>query len=305
MACPTFDLPAGHMSVGGACPGAAAAQSTVPPGQRANGAREFEKLARANRIDSRRLKVINAGEDSDYWVSKEERIYKPELNIAVCTRCYATGGKYSEVVVQFSEVGRAAFVRRMLDSAPEKLEELLVYTIVNTLEFLTPDDPSRRFGVKPIRVHSSGDFFSEDYATMWMNVARKVQMLDPSVRFWAPTRTQVIGAWVKYWDSIEVPTNFTIRPSAYHVGDPAPPPLHPTEGAGPGNSKGTSVLFPSQSEAVNGVYYDHQCQVYALEKGNKTCREAESPSKANGGDGKAGCRACWIRPDLAVNYVIH
>jgi hypothetical protein len=95
MACPTFDLPAGHMSVGGACPGAAAAQSTVPPDIRARGGAEFAKLAKAGRIDSRRLKVINPEDGDEAWVSKEERIYKPELNIAVCTRCYATGGKYS------------------------------------------------------------------------------------------------------------------------------------------------------------------------------------------------------------------
>jgi hypothetical protein len=310
MACPTFDLPAGHMSVGGACPGASAAQSTVPVPTRVAGAQQFEILARKNRIDSRRLKVINPNEGAEAWVSKEERIYKPELNIAVCTRCYATGGKYSEVVVQFSEVGRAAFVRRMLATAPKKLEELLVYTIVNTLDFLEADDPSRRFGIKPIRVHSSGDFYSEPYADMWMNVARRVQVLDPTVRFWAPTRTQVMVDWVSYWDRTQVPSNFSIRPSAYHVGDPAPAPLHPDQPASAGNSKGTSVLFPAQSKAVDGNYYDHQCQVYALEKGNKRCSSADSPSPAldNGkykSDGEPGCRACWVRPDLAVNYVIH
>jgi hypothetical protein len=305
MACPTFDLPAGHMSVGGACPGAAAAQSTVPLDKRQRGDRDFTALAKAGRIDSRRLKVLNPGEDSVNWVSKEERIYKPELNIAVCTRCYATGGKYSEVVVQFSEVARAAFVERMLRSAPDKFIDLMVYTIVNTLDFLEADDPSRRFGIKPIRVHSSGDFYSTKYADAWMTIARKVQALDPTIRFWAPTRTQVIPAWVKYWDETKVPTNFSIRPSAYHVGDPAPAPLHPNQPAREGNSKGTSVLFPDQSVAVEGKYYDHQCQVYALEKGNKRCSSAESPSKALGGDGKAGCRACWVRPDLAVNYVIH
>jgi hypothetical protein len=305
MACPTFDLPAGHMTVGGACPGAAAAQSTAPSQTQANASRDFQKLVQMGRIDSRRLKVLDPEETRVNWVRSERQIDTPELNIAVCTRCYATGGKYSEAVVQFSEVARFAFVARMLRSAPEKLQELLVYTIVNTLQFLDYDDPSRRFGIKPIRVHSSGDFFSVEYAEMWLSVARKVQALDPSVRFWAPTRTQVVPLWVDFWDRTKVPTNFSIRPSSYHVGDPAPPPLHPTQDARPGNSKGTSVLFPDQSVAVEGRYYDHQCQVYALEKGNKTCAQAMSPTVALGGDYKPGCRACWVHPELAVNYVIH
>jgi hypothetical protein len=302
MACPTFDLPAGYMSLGGACPGAQAAQSTVMADTAATGAREFTDLVQLGRIDSRRLAATEDGA-----ILKEQRISKPELNIAICTRCYATGGKYGEVVVQFSEVARMAFVARMLltPEGTKRLNDLMLYTIVNTLDFLKPSDPSRRFQVKPIRVHSSGDFYSYDYATFWLNLAANVQQYDPSVRFWAPTRTQVKPGWVDFWDKQSIPSNFIIRPSAYHIGDPAPPPLHPTEAAGPGNAKGTSVLFPAQSKAVKGNYFDHQCGVYDLAKGNKTCAEAKSPGAENSGDGKTGCRACWTRPDLAVNYVVH
>lgn len=335
MTCPTFDLPAGHMSLGGACPGAAAAQSTVDPMKGRAAIRDFKTLSypwsdekstppakRSPTVDSRFPILGQGGLLQSATLVDERKIDVPNLPSAVCTYCYATGGKYGEVVVQFSEVGRLAFVQRMLSSPAHRkaFHEIMRYTIVNTLSFLDADDPSRRFGVKPIRVHSSGDFFNFEYADFWMELARDVQRYDPSIRFWAPTRTHVIQTWAQYWATTNIPTNFSIRPSAYHVGDPAPQRLHQDQPAGPGNAKGTSVLYPLQSLATGprrqmnqGVvgleperrYFDHQCQVYALEKGNKTCSQALSPSPENGGDGAPGCRACWTRPDLAVNYVVH
>lgn len=159
-----------------------------------------------------------------------------------------------------------------------------------------------RHGIKPIRVHSSGDFFSLKYAEMWMDVAKRVYELDPTVRFWAPTRTHVLKAFADFWATPgRVPENFIIRPSAYHVGDVAP--------SSPGLAKGTSVLDEDQTRVQlargdgqrrsDGSMFNFQCGVYALERGNKTCVSSIAH------DGKVGCRVCWMRPDLAVNYAFH
>lgn len=134
-----------------------------------------------------------------------------------------------------------------------------------------------------------------------------MQKIDPTVRFWAPTRTHVLKWGTQFWASRDedgnsvVPSNFIIRPSAYHLGDPAP--------RVQGIAKGTSVLSEkdtleelakgNRTSTSDGSRFDWQCGVYALGKGDKTCVHALAP------DAKPGCRVCWSDPDLAVNYVAH
>ena len=56
-----------------------------------------------------------------------------------------------------------------------------------------------------IRVHSSGDFFSQWYFDMWMDIARE----NPDVKFWAFTKS--IRFWVNRLGTI--PDNFTLQAS--------------------------------------------------------------------------------------------
>jgi hypothetical protein len=157
-----------------------------------------------------------------------------------------------------------------------------------------------------VRIHSSGDFFSIKYAEMWLEIARRLYAQHGNrYTLWAPTRTHVIpGAdraderasgfadfWAKADAAGQIPPNFVIRPSAYHLGDYAPMP--------PGLAAGTSVLTPADAAQTKGVKYDHQCGVYDLARGNKTCVDARAP------DGSKGCRACWEQPKTRVNYVAH
>lgn len=273
MKCPTFDLPAGSDSIGGACPGAVQGQSV---------SQISGKLLDGRQVD---------------------------LQTAVCQRCYASGGKYSEVSVQLRELVIYAFVRRMMLASKgedkevvlarrEQLREVLVFTILNRLSHLHSKEAFEKFKIKPVRVHSSGDFFQPDYLHLWLDVARDLQNPDvenndPTIRLWAPTRTNV--AWPQEWKKLagKIPSNFSIRASAYHVGDTAPDLVD-------GASKGTSVLIPAQSEDEKGKKFDWQCPVYAVEKASdKTCRDAIGP------DGKPGCRVCWIKTDWRVNYTLH
>lgn len=314
MQCPTFDLPAGAASLGGACPGAIFAQSTVD---------SYESVS-AGRRDSRPLVVTSS--DAIAYVQKMTA-QKPgdenkpiDLRKTVCTYCYATGGKYGEVVVQFSEVARLGFIRAMMDEKNrENLIKLLTFTIVKTLKY--PTDPNdTRHGIKPVRLHSSGDFYTPEYARMWVKVAQRVQALDPTIRIWAPTRTHVMLGWDEVWREAGIPSNFIIRPSAYSLGDRAPflDPETGTTTTSPTGSSGTSVLLEEDSASRmnpnprikradtgkpmlvgDGTKFNHQCGVYDLKKGDKQCPQAIAP------DGQVGCRACWVRPDLAVNYVVH
>ena len=317
MRCPTFDLPAGTAQLGGSCPGATWAQSSVP-----------DTLLRTAGHDSGDYgRVLNAPADllsevATDWATLAQHPKKHEklgdasprhdtinLQTAVCQHCYATGGKYSEVGVQFAEVAKFAFVQALVQRDPKLLVELLFRAIKETLSW--DEETTRRHKVRPIRVHSSGDFYNPSYADVWLQVAQRLAA-DPEtqdIKLWAPTRTHVVKGFRLFWerarDAGRIPSNFIIRPSAYSVGDPAPYIHRPS----PTGSKGTAVLFPDdarprivrdgKAEFGDGSKFDYQCGVYALDRGNKTCLSALAP------DGKPGCRACWTQANLAVSYVLH
>ncbi len=62
-----------------------------------------------------------------------------------------------------------------------------------------------------IRIHASGDFFSQDYFDMWLEVCRE----NPKVKFWAFTKS------IQYWLNRinEVPPNLTIQASIWSKQD--------------------------------------------------------------------------------------
>jgi hypothetical protein len=277
MACPTFDLPAGSKSMQGTCPGAVAGQSIVPTS------------IREGAIDNIIAKTGHYN-----------------LETAVCEYCYATGSKYAEASTQMKELIAFAFVSRMVAQNPEALVQILYEGVLGAEQFYAAGDPTRRFGFLPVRVHSSGDFYSQKYADVWLAVARKLLENERAggraVRLWAPTRTHVVEGWDKYWAKARVPENFVIRPSGWHVDDTAP--------LAEGLASGTSVIHKDIAPGLMGQKYDFQCQTYGLEKGNKTCAISNPPGAPNAKGGVSpsddcGCRACWLRPELRVNYAFH
>lgn len=325
MRCPTFDLPAGMGQLGGACPGAAYAQSTVPEAvlQSVKGdgqAPDYGTILVDSKDRGLNFLLDQVQADWDRLAAHpkhreggEQHTRALNLKSTVCQYCYASGGKYGEVTVQFNELARFAFVKALVRKNPDLLVGLLTKSIIAGLKW--DEGQAARFGIRPIRVHSSGDFYNTDYAKVWLKVAYYLHQHalrhpeEAPIVLWAPTRTHVLPAFNKFWqesrDEGRIPPNFIIRPSAYSVGDPAPY----INAKSPTGSAGTSVLFEDdtrprinekgKAEFGDGTKFDWQCGVYALAKGNKTCLSAIGP------DGKEGCRACWKRPDLAVNYVIH
>lgn len=58
---------------------------------------------------------------------------------------------------------------------------------------------------KAVRIHSSGDFFSQEYFDMWLDVCRNT----PDVEFWAYTKS--LKYWVNRID--EIPSNLVLTAS--------------------------------------------------------------------------------------------
>jgi hypothetical protein len=84
-------------------------------------------------------------------------------------------------------------------------------------------------------------------------------------------------------------TNLVVRPSSLHVNGTAPS----AEAAGPGNKAGSTVYVANIAEAAQKAgHFDHDCPAANKEFETNTCR-------------KAGCRACWTRPDEVINYRLH
>jgi hypothetical protein len=308
MGCPTWDLPAGSPVLGGACPAATQGQSTVPI-----------KLRKKN----------------------EKAVGAPvRLKETICQLCYAEGGNYSTFTIQLGELIRYWWTRELLsDGREDEWIETVVEAIRRSrfpLERADLIDPRTGRPVLPMRVHSSGDFFSQKYAAAWIEVANRL----PEITFWAPTRTWAGGeGWIEFWreasDKI-LHKNLIVRPSAYHTDDPAPGPgnrmipcetghdtnnphivMRPetpwSEGPYPFTAAGTTAVYKfndKNAQAARDVdairkggsidpRYDWQCGTYAIMDDSKSCQNAMGP------DGKEGCRVCWLYPDKRINYTAH
>ena len=303
MRCPTWDLPAGAGNVGGACPGALPAQTTsIGTGgvyDPATGVLTPTGLAESKNS------ILVKRDDGSFGLRVTPDVTF-DLHRSVCSYCYASGSEYLKASTQLAELVRFALVKTAMTKGNEAIRAALVEAILWQIPRLPYE---RDLGVglgedkgttlnrmsrypNVIRVHSSGDFYQTSYAAMWLEIAQRLYaQYGMKYRLWAPTRTQVLPEWREWWRQQSVPPNFSIRPSAYGLGDYAP--------EAPNLAKGTSVLTPDDSKASKGEKFDHQCGVYDLKKGNKTCVDALAP------DGKRGCRACWVRPDLRINYVAH
>ena len=294
MACPSFSLPAGGLLTCATCPGADAGQTVTPVAQR-----------------QARLEA-----QSDGWHTPNNAPgtgEKPLMRegLTICSQCYATGGNFAYANIQTAEVIRYWWLRQNLAAGRM---DWLVQIFVDGIRCL-PFKPDRH-GIRPIRLHDSGDFFSEDYAEMWCRIADELATSMPNVIIWAPTRTWAAGNWPAFWER-RLPTlkslasgrpNLVVRPSGYNFGDWAPGPLHPT------NAKGSTSLYDINARVPDFLKSrvdpaavplpgpaeprsDFNCQVYGAEE--PSCLASRAP------DGKVGCRACWVHPELSINYSSH
>lgn len=310
---PSWSLPAGAPVVGGACPGAVAGQSIVQNAQ-------MEKAD----------KFVNIGLG---------RPVNTPVNLpnAICQHCYATGGQYSTSNVQYAQILRYMWTWRAIREpavAPDGSEstafvETMVYAIQNANyrvdggkvsedkssgeqnQSLPPEPSRRRF----FRLHDSGDFFSPEYLAQWKQIADRC----PDITFWAPSRIWATAWGIEAVERINGDArNLIIRPSAYEVGDAGP-----VLGAGWASAttvirvKDNAGMAPELEQHVASIEsktepragtddrYDWDCRAYATDDKKATCRKAVAPPGMGDPKTGKGCRACWLLPQLRVNYSLH
>ena len=322
MRCPTWDLPSGSPDIGGACPGATAAQILIDP--------------------ARREAAAQKSPPPPGWSGD----YKIDPIMATCAQCYATTAQYAAPVVQAGEILRYWWAKDCLGSPGGRADfvETMVHGLLNELR--RKPEISGGKPIKPIRVHSSGDMFSREYFNLWVEIANQIAVAEPLAVFWAPTRVWADRIYEGV-DQLEH-DNLILRASSYHTSDPAP------EAVIKGNARGTAALYWNEDlgprddlwekehdharilhrynreqtgqDRADGRY-EWPCQTYAIalaldpqgriqiepgsglpkvRKDKKLGADlSHSCQDAIGPDGKPGCRACWDRPDLRVHFTVH
>jgi len=285
MACPTFDLPAGAPAIGGACPGATIGQSTVDEATK----------EKSGMLGNAGGKLVLAARAPGLKVPVRFR-----EGLAICQFCYASGGNYAYANIQGAEVLRFWWARWLVRT-PEGRDEFARVVLEGLRRRSFPRVALDRHGILPIRVHSSGDVFNLNYAKAWVKLANLAAQVDKRLLFWMPTRTWAVPGWTEKWPEILSELrqpNLVIRPSSYHTNDAAPGPLVAI--GKPGAGGGTTAIFKGSGMKEQGARADVDCPVYSSGEDAKTCDKAVNPL-----DGKMGCRICWNRPDLRVNYTVH
>lgn len=126
----------------------------------------------------------------------------------ICGVCYAKGehaGRYASASVQRAQWARFDWTRACMRSSPIEFVE----TLIEAIE-VAGDHPY-------MRVHDSGDLFSERYTRCWIEICAAI----PKTRFWFPTRSWR-APWVQAIVELNALPNVTVRPSSIHF-DEAPP----------------------------------------------------------------------------------
>jgi len=300
MDCPVFDLPAGATAVGGTCPGANGGQSVVP-----NAGQQAARLAMVA------PPTYDLPEGAATLLSTE---VKPASTI--CQSCYAEGGSFA-----YSDNAARLIVRYWwaLAMVNQHYDEFVQVLFESALKLKFPSCAPG--GILPIRLHASGDFFSIPYAEAWMEVADRLALdggdVGERIRFWAPTRTWATPAgreegWQSFWEE-RLPrmktNNFMVRASGYHFDDPAPGAL------APGNALGSTSLYVQnpdeermredfRAQGEERLFFDWQCPTYSQTDDNDP-RPLASCSVSPNPFGGTHCRACWVAPNLRINYPAH
>lgn len=276
MACPSFDLASGSPIHGGTCPAATEYQSVVPRPPR---------------------------HTSDEAVAS-----------TICQSCYAERGHFGRAVSIFGTSLRTMWTRQSMETTEgrDRWVEVMVRAIA-TSGMHAPTTIDGR-DLRPVRVHSSGDFFSPEYLAAWVEVANRLAA-SPSTRdivLWAPTRVWTVREFKGVFATLERANpsrNLVVRPSALRVNDDAPMAIA-------GTAAGTTAILKSdqremqpdlQRAAEKPVSaggevdrrFEWSCQAYAVKSEKHSCAVAASPS------GRKGCRVCWTDPSIRINYTLH
>jgi hypothetical protein len=218
MNAPSWSIPAGAPQIGGACPGAIAGQSIAPSGDRAANAR---------------LVNIGLGRPTNTPVN---------LTLAICERCYATGGQYSTGQVQFAQMLRFLWTRQAIDfempgpqgEKSSAFIETMVYAIDNAdyklsggtiKEEEVVKDPETGEPVidavtgmpkvieksQPIPPEPSGRRFfrihdsGDFFSPKYLRQWKQIADRLPDITFWAPSRIWATNWGIKLINEINKP----------------------------------------------------------------------------------------------------
>ena len=236
------------------------------------------------------------------------------VNGLVAHNCYGEVGPIAYANNVARQMLRHIWVAGMVRTAPDLFVDVMTESILAMPESIF--SPHERLpapgGILPIRIHSVGDFFSEEYAEAWVDIVNKVYASGPRgkrFRFWAPTRVwaargSIATMWTRLHKKLRQP-NLVVRPSAFHFDDPSPPPL------APGLGKGSTSLHMQdlasekrrtdfRAQGKEKLYFDWRCPTYSAREGSmKSCSQSVGPVAG------AHCRACWVKPDMSVDYPAH
>lgn len=219
--------------------------------------------------------------------SAAQRLMTSE-NLFVCHGCYAINGQYSFLNQQLVRAIRLEWLQRLLHKHSATAVAEILAEALNAF-WAKPrkgksakGQPKIEANTNYFRLHDSGDFLwgNRKYLEVWCHVAAAF----PHVLFWAPTRDYPSKTFQNA--AARRPENFIIRPSAFHVEDPAP--------RVSGLDAGSTVSFDIDADRRGLV--DWVCPVYKNDEEN--CETATGPEGT-------GCRVCWEAPDMTVCYGAH
>lgn len=187
---------------------------------------------------------------------------------ALCVNCYAMKGRYSFKNVKKAQNARYEFVKNNLSNG------VFVKSMIEAISKATKKASSK---IIPnlFRVHDSGDLFSKEYITAWIEICKAL----PQVKFWFPTKE-----WVRMSDELKELAslkNVALRPSALSIGDHAP--------MLKGFASGSTVVSSEEQAKSLGCYL-----CLATKKGNpRTCKENK-------------CQACFCKlVKKSIAYLKH
>lgn len=87
--------------------------------------------------------------------------------------------------------------------------ETFVEDVVAIITYLANTGKNKNRKKIIVRIHESGDFFSEKYFDAWLEICRRIQAVDSRIVFWAYTKSFV------YLLKKDVPQNLFIRASVW------------------------------------------------------------------------------------------
>jgi len=305
MACGSWSIPAGGVSMGGTCPSANTTSEveTYDLASFKNAVRTIpklaEKLTRESGTFPRKLPMA----DSPPLVTLG-------LERNICQKCYAAKGNFGNSNTQLWQMARFAWAFDAVERGTfvEEMTAALRAFLSHVKARASKKQDPRFF-----RIHDSGDFFSPEYMLGWARVAANL----PEVRFWAPTRV-----WMLWPDAVAeavaIAPNLTLRPSALQFDDPAPI----VDGI---PVAGSTAHVASKADALEPARLglaQWDCPAYAL--AGKACAGAMDSKKIKtaaqrkyieeargnfrqlfGASAPADCRVCWVKPEITVSYHAH